>query len=134
MANETKTVRGVVEAAAQNTPERYGLRIGGDWYDGFGDVPAARGDAVEVQYAENGRYRNVQSVRVVEAAASDERASDITRAVALKAAAQVCAGSETQAKVVLSLAQAFEGWIAAPRSNADKDARASKTMGRDSNG
>jgi hypothetical protein len=47
MAN-AKTIRGVVAAAAQNAPDRYGLRIGRAWYDGFGACPAEKGEWVEV--------------------------------------------------------------------------------------
>jgi hypothetical protein len=120
-----KSVRGVVEATAQNAPDRYGLRIGGEWYDGFGSCPAGRGDAVEVVYSDKGRFHNVEEVRPAEvdaevaqrsSAEDGARDSRIARAVALKCAARLYADGWATAKEITDLAEKLEKWLrATPR-------------------
>lgn len=122
MANEVKEVRGVVEATAQNAPERYGLRVAGEWYDGFGSCPVEKGDQVAVVFSDSGRFHNVQDVRLAEPGAETEperRAWDeakdgrIARAVALKCAARLHESNWATAKEVLELAEKFESWLRA---------------------
>ncbi len=119
MASDVKTVQGVVEATAQNAPDRYGLRIGHEWYDGFGPCPAERGDAVEVAYSEKGKFRDVEKVRRAEpkpAVLDFERLDavrerQIARAVALKCAAQLYAEGWATSAEVVTLAEKFETWL-----------------------
>ena len=115
MANQLKTVRGVVDATAQNASERYGLRIGGSWYDGFGSCPVNRGDEVEVDFVEDDRFRNVQEVRMAEGVAEPRAELDrrIARAVALKCAATLYASGWASAKEVTDLAERLEKWLRA---------------------
>jgi len=122
MANDLKHVRGVVEAAAQNAPDRFGFRIGGEWYGGFGSCPVERGDEVEVVYADNGRFHNVKEVRPVGETDSNDSASNaeqssknsrIARAVALKCAAAVNCNNYATADDVLGTAEKFERWLRA---------------------
>lgn len=126
--NDLKHVRGVVEATAQNAPDRYGFRVGGEWYGGFGSCPVEKGDEVEVAYADNGRFHNVKEVRPVEeeansdgAEASAERSSvnsRIARAVALKCAAALCSFSnDASADDVIEMAMKFERWLRATSRN-----------------
>ena len=117
MADEIKRVRGAVEAVARNKPDRFGLRIGGAWFDGFGSSPVEKGDEVEVDYVENGRYRNIQEVRLGEKGdavkAEPDRESRIARAVALKCATRLCEGSPAKVADVLELAGKLEAWLCA---------------------
>jgi hypothetical protein len=130
MANQLKTIQGVVKATAQNAPERFGLRIGPEWYDGFGECPVERGAEVEVRYTDNGKYHDLQEVAVVEPGRAEEPAVGesasveesaevvrITRAVALKCAATVRSSSKAEAEDVVYDAEIFERWLrrAGPR-------------------
>lgn len=121
MENPLKTVRGLVEATAQNAPDRFGVRIGEDWYDGFGSCPVNRGDEVEIQYFENDRFHNIAKVLVVEeggARRMESRGmvrddSRIARSVALKSAAAIRATGRVKAEDVIAVAEKFEGWLRA---------------------
>jgi len=128
MANQWKTIQGVVKASAQNTPERFGLRIGPEWYDGFGECPVEKGAEVEVRYTDNGKYHDLQEVEVIgpgraeepvpsesaSAASTVEESAEvvrIARAVALKCAATVRSGSKVEAEDVVYDAEIFERWL-----------------------
>jgi len=132
MANDLKHVRGVVEATAQNAPDRYGFRIGQEWFGGFGSCPVEKGDEVEVVYADNGRFHNVKDVLrpgelaeeeapesnsdngAEESADQSSKNSRIARAVALKCAAALCSfSSDAAADDVIEMAEKFEGWLRA---------------------
>ena len=133
--NDTKTVRGSVEAVARNKPDRFGLKVGGAWFDGFGSSPVEKGDEVEVDYVENGRYRNIQEVRLVQerkadsADAENDRETHIARAVALKCATRLCEGKPANVADVLALAEKLVEWLSAtPRRNVQEDARAVRGM------
>lgn len=133
MANGLKSVRGVVEATAQNAHDRYGLRVGGEWYDGFGSCPAGRGDEVEVVYSDNGRFHNLKHVFCVEGPAegapepgsgteksAGQSAADsrIWRSVALKCAAALCSfGGDATGEETIALAEKFERWLRATSRN-----------------
>lgn len=114
---QLKSVRGVVEATAQNAPDRYGVKIGQLWYDGFGPCPVARGQEVEVDYGESGRFRDVQEIRPAEAPAHGQgeaaRDMQIARAVALKCAARLYADGWATAKEITDLAEKLEKWLRA---------------------
>ena len=134
MTNDMNTVRGVVEATAQNKPDRFGVRIGGEWYDGFGDCPVQKGDDVAVTFTHRGRFRNIHEVSLVTAGqkadASEEtkRESRIARAVALKCATKLFEGSPAKAPDVLELAATFEGWLrATPRRKLQEPAPSSSS-------
>lgn len=48
---EIEKTEGVVESAVQNSTTRYGVRLGGIWYNGFGKVKVRKGDLVGVGLA-----------------------------------------------------------------------------------
>ncbi|MBI4502809.1 MAG: hypothetical protein HY700_16815 [Gemmatimonadetes bacterium] len=124
--SELKQARGVVVATAQNSEDRYGVRIGRSWFDGAGQCPVERGAEVEIAYSESGRFRSIEEIRVSEPAeemgvedASVERHAQeasvdarIARAVALKAAAALC-WTESDVESVLKVAARFEQWLRA---------------------
>jgi len=62
-AQELLKTSGVVEAVAQHDERRYSIKVGGEWYGGFGTCPAEKGVAYVIDYAENGRWKNIKSIR-----------------------------------------------------------------------
>lgn len=58
------TTSGAVEVVSQKDG-RYGIRIGGEWYGGFGACPVSKGQACVVDYVIRGPYRNIVRVREV---------------------------------------------------------------------
>jgi hypothetical protein len=122
--SDLRQVRGTVGATAQNSEDRYGVRIGRSWFDGAGQCPVERGDDVEIAYSDAGRYRSIEEIRVVEddepepgeVRAADAEASvdaRIARAVALKCATALSTGSGVDAEAVLETARRFERWLRA---------------------
>lgn len=127
---QLKKIQGVVAAAAQNSPDRYGIRIGEQWYGGFGTCPVEKGAVVEVAYVENGIYRNVKEIELL-AEQTAEASSDngsaveelpvetrlshdsrIARAVALKCAVEAHKVNDSiVAEAVLKTAEKFERWL-----------------------
>lgn len=63
-SDERLTTSGAVEAVSQKDG-RYGVRIGGEWYGGFGTCPVSEGQVCVVEYVVRGKYRNVVRVREV---------------------------------------------------------------------
>lgn len=121
MESPLKTVRGQVEATAQNAPDRFGVRIGETWYDGFGACPVSRGDEVEVVYSENDRFHDIADVRLVEEGGAprvESRGlvrddSRIARSVALKCAAAIKSTGRAKAEDVIAIAEKFDRWLRA---------------------
>jgi hypothetical protein len=115
---ELKSAKGRVEATAQNSAERYGLKLAGSWYNGFGQCPAERGDEIQIDYVENGEYRNLENVRHVDSeselgvrmldANRDER---VVRCVALKCATTLFASEFGTVEEVLNVAERLEQWL-----------------------
>lgn len=62
---EVARVSGVVEAVSQHDERRFSIKVGGEWYSGFGSCPAVRGSVYVVEYAVNGRFRNIKRIREV---------------------------------------------------------------------
>lgn len=51
-----------VEATAQHTPQRYSVKVGGEWYTGFGSCRLRRGVVYLIRYTTNGQYRNIKTI------------------------------------------------------------------------
>lgn len=74
---------GKINAVSQKDG-KYGMQINGDWYNGFGNAPAKKGDEVEVEFEMNGNFRNPKKVSIVKPASttteirSDVNASQLT--------------------------------------------------------
>jgi hypothetical protein len=60
--SETKQIEGIVSAVSQRA-NGYGLKIGEDWYGGFGTCPVAKGEQVELSFAEKGEWKNIVSIK-----------------------------------------------------------------------
>ena len=63
-------VEGTVEAVAQNAPNRYGVKLYGKWYNGFGTCRVAKGDHVYIEYELTERdeaiFRNIKLIKKVD--------------------------------------------------------------------
>ena len=60
--SETKQIEGMVSAVSQRA-DRYGVKIGEDWYGGFGTCPVSRGDRVQLSFLEKGEWKNIASIK-----------------------------------------------------------------------
>ncbi len=111
MESIPETVEGAVEATAQNSEDRYGVRLGGEWFDGKGECPVARGERVKMVFMRTGRFNRILGVRREAPGPEKKGEADrrITRAVALKAAAAISASGDSA--TVLRLAEQFEEWL-----------------------
>lgn len=114
-----------VQAIAQNSDERYGIRVSDRWYNGKGKCDVVPGNIVEVAYIENGRFRNIKAIRVVSASPKlsenvpsgfgpAERNRFVAYCVGLKAAA-TCLASPDQihGDAIKRLAESFALWLLA---------------------
>lgn len=64
-------VTGVITAISQKE-DKYGIAIGkGNWYNGFGQAPCNKGDKVEIDYEQNGTFKNVKGCKVLESGESE---------------------------------------------------------------
>jgi hypothetical protein len=59
--SETQQIEGIVSAVSQRA-DRYGVKIGEDWYGGFGTCPVSRGDRVHLVFLEKGQWKNIASI------------------------------------------------------------------------
>lgn len=123
MANDYKYARGIVAAVAQNTPERYGVRLGEQWLDGSGQCPVHKGQAVRVLFVEDDQSRMIRGIWV-----ADERAEEhgnatqrnphddrIARAVALKCAVALSSGWGVSVDELVEVAERLQSWLSARR-------------------
>jgi len=73
MAEQTnEQVEGMVEHTAQNTPTRFGVKVDGVWYDGWGECPEVRGRNVRIEYREKGRFRDIQTIAIIEGETTEQ--------------------------------------------------------------
>jgi len=61
---KTENTCGTVEAVSQKG-NSYGILVGGEWYNGWGESPATKGEYVMVNYTMSGKYRNIVSVEMM---------------------------------------------------------------------
>ena len=77
-----ETLRGIVEAlknnpASEKRKENYGIKVGGEWYNGWGVSPVNKGDIVLVHYVLNGTYKNIDHVEKAEAGNEPAKSSTV---------------------------------------------------------
>ncbi|MBI3412990.1 MAG: hypothetical protein HY051_02850 [Candidatus Aenigmarchaeota archaeon] len=114
---------GRVELVWRN-PDRYAVRVGGEYYSAFEkECPVKEGQQVAIAYVENGKFRNIKAIEVVEtptAKLSDtvprgfglyERETLMVYSVALKAAATCWAPTGLSSDGVKKLADNFAEWL-----------------------
>jgi len=133
-----KVTIGKLEACSQPAENRYGILVGGKWFNGFGSNPfrSLEGKTVKVEYEEvvkdSGIYRNVISVAEVQKSEIKEESDDeenqnknqttlkdvfIARSVALKAAIEsmgpITGGDDLELYLssVLDFASKYEKWL-----------------------
>jgi hypothetical protein len=62
-------IQGEVTSANETTKDgkdRYGVKLGGEWFNGFGKCPVKKGDKVNIEYITNGKWQNITNI-IVEA-------------------------------------------------------------------
>lgn len=62
--------KGTVSQVSQKDG-RYGIKIGEDWFNGFGEPGVKEGNEIEIDYEENGKWKNVTDVKVLDASTTD---------------------------------------------------------------
>lgn len=67
-----------VEAVSQND-KGFGLKIGGEWYNGFEKAPAKKGDLVSFAYEKKGKWNNIRGEVKVTKNISESKERDIFR-------------------------------------------------------
>lgn len=64
--NKVRLATGQIENVAIK-PDRYAVLVGGDWYSAFEKVcPVSKGQSVAIAYTENGRWRDIKAIKVLE--------------------------------------------------------------------
>lgn len=123
---ETNTKEGVVEWAVQNSATRYGVKVAGVWYNGFGELKLRRGELVRIVYEVNDGFHDIVQIEPIEpkkilpnkkgadalVSSEDAKGMGIVRAVALKAA--VCLyqfRTKEDDEAVLKTAGRFVEWL-----------------------
>jgi len=59
--------QGYVKAVSDKNG-KYGININDTWFNGFGKVPANKGDEVKVEFDVNGNFNNVKRVEILKKA------------------------------------------------------------------
>jgi hypothetical protein len=121
MAAGVHTNTGTVEQVVEKG-QRTALKIDGEWYSTFEEVAVSVGDRVSFEFTtvrKDGRtYQNLTAIQPLTETEGDEEATAlseperIARAVALKAAVELC-GPETETEEVLATAEALLGFLLA---------------------
>ena len=65
MSNPVTEIEGVVSAVRQRA-DNYGVKVGDDWYGGFGQCPVREGSRVAVKFYEKDGWKNLTSIRLLE--------------------------------------------------------------------
>lgn len=60
---ETKTFH--IKATKQRTNNYSICSMDDLWFSGFGQIPVKKGDRVEVEYTTDGRWKNIQNIKVL---------------------------------------------------------------------
>lgn len=75
MTEEKLKIKGIVEQISQKEG-KYGVKVDGNWYNGFGDFDRNKGDEVEITYVKNKQWNNVDSFVLVTEATAESRAKE----------------------------------------------------------
>lgn len=65
MSNLVTEIEGIVSAVSQRE-DRYGVKIGEDWFGGFGTCPVKKGDSVVVSFWERDGWKNIKGIRLLD--------------------------------------------------------------------
>lgn len=62
---EKEKVKGIVTTISQKE-KGFGIALGKDnWYNGYGKCPVNKGDEVEIEYVEDGKWKNIKDIKVL---------------------------------------------------------------------
>ena len=64
-SKEVLRTSGVVQALKQHDERRYSIKVGEEWYSGFGSCLAEKSSVYVIEYTLNGRFRNITRIREV---------------------------------------------------------------------
>lgn len=64
LEEEKMKIKGIV-SAVKNRETNYSIKVGDDWFGGYGKAPCKKGDEVEVEYEENGKWKNISDVKIL---------------------------------------------------------------------
>lgn len=89
---------GQIDAVSIKKDNKYAIRIGDRWFNGFGKLPAEKGDTIELEYGTNNNFNNISKIISVNGASylpekAKEKGMDIAGMSKLKNAinARMCA-------------------------------------------
>lgn len=66
-----ETKKGIV-GGVNKKADRYGIIIDDIWYNGKGDCPVKKDDEVEIEYELNGTWKNIQNIKVLTSAPTQQ--------------------------------------------------------------
>lgn len=119
-SSEVRVHSGQVQAVAQNSHTRYGIRVNNAWHEGIGKCPVKKGDAVEIAYKERGRFRDVVDIRpaslrlgepVPTGFGTSDKGVFVAKCVALKACATFYANSGGSLVALAKASEALAKWL-----------------------
>lgn len=101
MPTETGTI-----SAVKQRDKTYSIAMNKQWFGGYGKCPLEKGDAATIEYNENGKFKNIASIKkeavqekpIIQRPRDDPVVDDIHLQVCLKAAGQVFSGQKPTAK------------------------------------
>jgi hypothetical protein len=70
--------KGIVEAVS-NKDGRYGVKLNGLWFNGFGTAECKKGDSVKITYEQSGKFNNVTEITGGSAETPEEKVSSNNR-------------------------------------------------------
>ena len=77
MTLKSGTVSAVKNKVTQAGKDMYSLRVGDEWFNAFGNKTSInKGDVVEVDYKEEGQFKNIVSVKILEANTKPEKSKE----------------------------------------------------------
>ncbi|MCH7568419.1 MAG: hypothetical protein IIA87_03275 [Nanoarchaeota archaeon] len=75
-----KTTGVLTKVSYKADKNSYGVEIGqGNWYNGFGEPGCKKGDKVEIEFEVNGQWKNVSSLKVLEASSEPDQKTSYGR-------------------------------------------------------
>lgn len=106
-------------------PNRYAVLVGGEWHSAFEKAcPVSNGQSVAIAYTENGRWRAIKAIKVLEeklpglsstvprSFGPSERDEFVARCVGLKSAAAFYANEgAAKSSDLVTLAEALTRWL-----------------------
>ena len=102
-----QTEQGIINAVKQRD-KTYSVALNKQWFGGYGNCPVQKGDYVLLDYEDNGKYKNIVTIKTAETTKkeperrSDTVTDDIHLQVCLKAAASILSGTSVTTDELVS--------------------------------